>query len=1041
MSVEQVIIEFIPDTSQLPSAEKKLEDMGKIDQKSAVIFKATNDQLRQRLDLTGKITLSVTKEQSAVNKLVASMKVLSGESKKAVEGLLKLSTDEIVAGFDKAAVSVDDYVEALHTTEGAAKKTTESTVGLRAQLKGMIEELARLKLAGLDQSEAYRKLAEEAGNLTDTIGDVRSEVNRLGSDTSTFDGLIAGAQGLAGGFAAAQGAVALFGGSSDELQETLVKVSGAMAVLQGLQQISTLTEKESALSLLFINTQRKIQNAQLVIETGLQSRSVVVRGLATIAQKALNAAMSANPIAIVITALTTVIGLFALYANGAKKAAREQANLNSALSSANEGLDGEIAGLNRANAARLSELESAGAKQSDLQRANANTQVQIEQARQREIQKIDQKIAQNRNVVDEESVNQVKELQAKRDQLANDSADAQLDIEKKNIEGRKQIMLEGLQDAVDIRQAEIDKILSLGGKNTGKEYEARKQLLRAEANLEILNAGENSTKIIAIRAKLNESLRQVDIEAREQRQKQSLAALETQLIKEQDRSRAINERESQSEIDIKKKIILETAKFESEADGLSQSQRTAIRLKGIKDAADLQKEFSKKSNQEALQDLISLNEAELSRVGIAEEEKLNLRIDNIIAAAAIEEENNKGLSSKIKEINAKRDADVKAARLQSIQETLAFELRVNDVANAAQSRNTERMLSAQDAIRNAPNNSARRLLEQQLGIRRLSLEQEANLINEQTQIQLDALNLQKQALRDSFKQGLISRKDYSLSQSELVDKEAQAVEDGEERKRRAVAETLEAQKRMDRQRIELAIDIANQVAGVAAGLNDLQTARASQRIDAERAKIDELKAAGAITEKEAILRMKKVDAEEKRIKYEAAVRDKQLAIFNAVIATAAGVAKASPVVPLMILAGALGAAQIALITARPIPKFAKGKKDRYQGLGQVGEAGSEIIERNGQMFVTKKPTIVWLGASDKVYNPKETRAILNKAIPAVNNKVINNTTENKQAPIDYEKLGKSIGKHTSTSLNIDGYRDFIKDQNSFTTYLNNRRGY
>jgi hypothetical protein len=53
-------------------------------------------------------------------------------------------------------------------------------------------------------------------------------------------------QGLAGGFAAAQGAMALFGNSSKEVEQALLKVQGAMALLQGLQAIGQLGDAMSA---------------------------------------------------------------------------------------------------------------------------------------------------------------------------------------------------------------------------------------------------------------------------------------------------------------------------------------------------------------------------------------------------------------------------------------------------------------------------------------------------------------------------------------------------------------------------------------------------------------------------------------------------------------------------------------------------------------------------------------------------------------------------------------------------------------------------
>ena len=51
----------------------------------------------------------------------------------------------------------------------------------------------------------------------------------------------------------------------------------------------------------------------------------------------------------------------------------------------------------------------------------------------------------------------------------------------------------------------------------------------------------------------------------------------------------------------------------------------------------------------------------------------------------------------------------------------------------------------------------------------------------------------------------------------------------------------------------------------------------------------------------------------------AAKREKKMALFNAIINTAAGIAKAIPNIPMMILAGVIGGMQIAAIKAQPIP--------------------------------------------------------------------------------------------------------------------------
>jgi hypothetical protein len=86
-----------------------------------------------------------------------------------------------------------------------------------------------------------------------------------------------------------------------------------------------------------------------------------------------------------------------------------------------------------------------------------------------------------------------------------------------------------------------------------------------------------------------------------------------------------------------------------------------------------------------------------------------------------------------------------------------------------------------------------------------------------------------------------------------------------------------------------------------------------------------------------------------------AVADKKLAIFNATINTARAITAAltstPPNIPLSILVGIAGAAQIAAIASQPIPKFEKGgevrgKRHRDGGTLIEAEQGEYIINRN-----------------------------------------------------------------------------------------------
>lgn len=115
--------------------------------------------------------------------------------------------------------------------------------------------------------------------------------------------------------------------------------------------------------------------------------------------------------------------------------------------------------------------------------------------------------------------------------------------------------------------------------------------------------------------------------------------------------------------------------------------------------------------------------------------------------------------------------------------------------------------------------------------------------------------------------------------------------------------------------------------------------------------------------KNAELEKKKAALQEKQAKW-----DKANSIVQAGIATALAVTKALPNLVLAALVGAMGAAQVALIAAQPIPKYAKGTKDHPGGLAIVGDGGKKegIVTNNGLFITPDKPTLVDLPAHAQV---------------------------------------------------------------------------
>lgn len=113
-----------------------------------------------------------------------------------------------------------------------AEKQVNPLKDLRKQINGLKSDLLQLE-AG---TEEYNKKAQELANTQLRLRDINEEARYaaadLGEQLATTNRI---ATGLASGFSAVQGAVALFGGESETLQKTMVKLQAGIALVQGLQ--------------------------------------------------------------------------------------------------------------------------------------------------------------------------------------------------------------------------------------------------------------------------------------------------------------------------------------------------------------------------------------------------------------------------------------------------------------------------------------------------------------------------------------------------------------------------------------------------------------------------------------------------------------------------------------------------------------------------------------------------------------------------------------------------------------------------------------
>lgn len=117
-----------------------------------------------------------------------------------------------------------------NSIEGADK----ATQSLKSQLREAQAEVAELSdKFGATSKEAI-EAAKRAAELKDAIGDAKALTDAFNPDAK-FNALSGSLAGVASGFSAVEGSLALAGVESENLQETMVRLQATMALSQGLQ--------------------------------------------------------------------------------------------------------------------------------------------------------------------------------------------------------------------------------------------------------------------------------------------------------------------------------------------------------------------------------------------------------------------------------------------------------------------------------------------------------------------------------------------------------------------------------------------------------------------------------------------------------------------------------------------------------------------------------------------------------------------------------------------------------------------------------------
>jgi len=165
---------------------------------------------------------------------------------------------------------------------------------------------------------------------------------------------------------------------------------------------------------------------------------------------------------------------------------------------------------------------------------------------------------------------------------------------------------------------------------------------------------------------------------------------------------------------------------------------------------------------------------------------------------------------------------------------------------------------------------------------------------------------------------------------------------------------------------------------------------------------------------------------------------KRLAIFNIAIDTAQAVVAALPNIPLSIVMGVLGSAQIAMVSSRQIPEFWKGTDNAPEGLAWTQEKGAEVItDKKGNvktMGNNKGAQLTYLSKGDKVY--KSQQDYINKTLVGAGIEPMreNNSLTSSDFNNGISKLAKTMQSNKGSNTQV-----FLNNKQINTDYFKGQR--
>lgn len=143
---------------------------------------------------------------------------------------------------------------------------------LKKELRECTHQAAALATEGKANTKEYTELLKRMARIKDTMQDVKDQAKGFHPDS--FERVATVANGIAGGFSVAAGAMQLFGLNSESAEQAMAKLQAVMAVSMGIAQL-----KESIELFKMLGTQIKSSTAFKVADNAVTKAAAFVQKL------------------------------------------------------------------------------------------------------------------------------------------------------------------------------------------------------------------------------------------------------------------------------------------------------------------------------------------------------------------------------------------------------------------------------------------------------------------------------------------------------------------------------------------------------------------------------------------------------------------------------------------------------------------------------------------------------------------------------------------------------------------------------------------